>query len=279
MENLVLKIRLVKSFFTGEYCLKNDKGKRLTCWFNEYDETVVGEFVKLQTNIGNFVYHKNQPNLLYEYYGDDESVYVYKLTEERYYLQIECTENFSLVQLYRSDGSSVTIAALEDVYPIGNDLIAAKEFCGNWGILDKDLNWQVYPVYDEIYEFRNGFVCALIEKDITTDLLSVDENGNMYFINVEGFAADFLTPELIRSSKNRLYGVCNTKGEKILNIEYDDISLCGRHFIVRKKDLYGLADLTGKILYECKYYQILKTEDGFELVTRQIIDTRERITI
>ena len=80
-------------------------------------------------------------------------------------------------------------------------------------------------------------------------------------------------------SKNKKYGVYNTKGEKILDIAYDDIRLIGNHFILQIRDLYGLADITGKVLCECEYYRIWKAENGFELVTRKIIDTTEHIVV
>lgn len=279
MESVVSKIRFVRSFFTGEYCLKTDKGKRLTKWFKEYDRTVIGDFVKVETDIGTFIYHKKQAGLLYEQYGDDEDTYVYKLTEDIYYMQINCSDYMSLVQLYKSDGIVINMSALEDVCPIGNDLIAAKEFCGNWGILDKDLNWKVSPIYDEIYEFRNGFASGLIRENYTTDLISVDENGDLHIVNVEGYAVDYLTPDIIRTTKNNKCGAYNTKGEKILDIVYDDINVLRNHFVLKKRNLYGIADITGKILYECKYFQIYKTEKGFKLVTRQIIDTEQDITV
>lgn len=273
MEKVASKIRLAKNFFTGEYCLKTDKGKRLTCWFKTYEERLAGDFVKLETNLGKFVYHKNQAELLYECYQDNEEVYVYKLTDDIYYLQINCLQRCSLVRLYRADGISINMSLLEDIVPIGNDLIAAKEIEGKWGILDKDLNWNIYHVYDEIFDFRNGFAFARIEDEDTTDLLSVDEKGNIYIVNVDGYVVDYPYMNLMPTRKNDKLGVYNTEGQKVLDFEYDDIRFLGNHLVLKKDNLYGLADMTGKILYECRYYRISKTENGFKLVTRQVIET------
>lgn len=279
MENVVSKIRLAKKFFKDEYCLKTDKGKRLTCWFKTYEETLRGDFVKLETDIGTFVYHKNQPELLYENYVYGEEAHIYKLTDDIYYLQVNCSECCSLVQLYYSSGICTNMSALEDVCPIGNDLIAAKEVCGQWGILDKDLNWQVYPIYDEIYDFRNGFAFAIIEDEYTTDLLSVDEKGNIYIVTVDGHVVDYPYNDFVITRKNDKFGVYNTEGRKVLDFEYDDISFLRNHIILKKNNLYGLADMTVKILCECKYYRIIKTETGFELVTRKVVETTEYITV
>ena len=87
MEKTLSKVQLTRNFFTGEYCIKTDKGKRLTRWFGAYEETVVGNFVKLETDKGVFVYHKNQAELLYGHYNECGFVFVDKLTEEIYYLQ------------------------------------------------------------------------------------------------------------------------------------------------------------------------------------------------
>lgn len=279
MENTLPKIRLAKSFFTGKYCLKTDKGIRLTCWFKTYDETVIGDFVKFETEIGNFIYHKGHINLLYEQYGDDEEVYVHKLTEEIYYIQINCLNYMSLIQFYKADGTEITQFALEDVYAIGKNLIAAREFCGKWGILDKDLNWKIHFTYEDIFDYRDGSITGYRSERDTTDIIIIDENGNIHIVNVDGYVVEYLTNDLVVSKKGKKKGIYNTKGEKILDIAYDNVNFVDKHIILTNDDLKGIADITGKILYECKYYQISKTEDGFDLVTRKMIDTTEHITV
>lgn len=271
MENTVSKVRLVKRFFLGRFCLKTGKGKRLTAWFKSYDETVVGDFVKLETDIGVFVYHKNNQTLMYEKYDEDEEVYVDKLTEDLYYMKVDCSGYTSLIQFYRSNGAIVNMSMLEDVCAIGNNLIAAKEFLGKWGILDKDLNWIVHPTYEDIFEFVNRHAHGYISETDTTDLISLDKNGNISIVNVDGYCVQLPTPELIVVSKNKKYGVYNTNGEKILDIVYDKIRFEGNHFVIRINDLFGLADITGKVLRECKYDRIWKTENGFELITTEHI--------
>lgn len=278
MENEVSKIWLVKSFFGCKYCLKTDRGRRLTNWFVDYVKTIAGDLVKLETDIGTFVYHKNNQQLLYEQYGEDEQVNIYKVTENIYSLEVECSDGYSLVELYRSAGDIVNTSVLEGAYHMGNNLIAAKEFLGNWGVLDENSNWKISPIYEAIFEFTNGFATGYISESDSTDLISLDQNGNLHIVNIDGYVAQKLTKELVVSVKNKKQGVYNTKGEKILDIAYDRIKLEGSHFILIKDDLFGLADVTGNILYKCKYYRICKTENGFAIVTRKIIDTTEYIT-
>lgn len=279
MENTVLKVRLTKGSFNGRYCLKTDKGKRLTGWFANYDETVTGDFVKLETDVGTFVYHKNQPKLLYEQYDENEQAYIYKLTEDIYYLEVDCSAFASLIQLYKVDGSIINMSAIEDVCPIGNDLFAAKEFFGDWGILDKDLNWRVYPIYEEMFECINGIATGYIRESDTTDLISVDGNGDIRIVNVDGYVVQVLTKDFVISKKDDKKGIYNTKGEKILDFAYDGIRMLENHFILTNNHLDGLADITGKILCECKCYQIGKTEQGFELVIRKVVETTEYIIV
>lgn len=279
MENVVSKIRLAKSFFTGRYCLKAEKGRRLTGWFKEYDQTDTGDFVSVETDIGTFIYHKNQEELLYEQYEKNEEAYMYKLTETIYYLQIYCSDNTSLLQFYKADGNSINMPALEDAYPIGNDLIAVKEFLGKWGILDENLNWKIHFTYEDIFEFIGKIAIGYRSESDTTDLIDVDENGNINIVNVDGYVLKFLTKELVVSKKGKKKGVYNTKGEKVLDFVFDDIYLANNHFILTNDELMGLADITGKILRECNCYNIVKTEKGFKLVTRQIVDTEEYTTV
>lgn len=279
MNKNVVGVKLVKNSVLDKFCLKTNRGTRLTDWFKSYDEKAIGDFVKLETDVGTFVYHKNKQELLYEVGDEDEEVYVYKLTEDIYYMQVDCSDYTSLIQFYRPNGDHINMPVLEDVCPIGNDLIAAKEFLGKWGVLDKDLNWLIRPTYEEIFEFVNGYASGYRSESDTTDLISLDENSNILIVNVDGYCVQHLTRELVVVRKNKKHGVYNTKGEKILDIVYDKINLIGKHFVLLVNDLFGLADISGKVLRECKYYQIWKTKNGFELITRKIIDTTEHIVL
>ncbi len=279
MENVVSKIQLSKSFFTEKYCLKTQKGRQITGWFKDYTQSDIGDFVKIETDIGIFIYHKSQTELLYDQHDEHEDAYVYKLTDDIYYLEINCSNFTTLIQLYRADGTAMNMSVMEDACPIGNDLIAIKEFCGKWGILDKDLNEKVYPTYEEIFDFTNGIATGYRSESDTTDLISVDEKGDIHIVNVDGYVLQILTKDFVISKKGDKKGVYNTKGEKILDFEYDGIRMVANHFVLTNNHLDGLADTTGKILCECKYYQIGKTEQGFELVIRKVVETTEYITV
>lgn len=274
----VAKIRLSRSFFTGKYCLRTDKGKRLTKWFKEYDEIRIGNFIQLETDVGTIVYHKNGSDLLYENYGY-EDVYMYKLTEDKYYLKVNGMGFSAVIQLYNPDGSSINMEPIADIYSIGNDLIAVQEFSGKWGILDENLNCKVDAIYEEIFEFRNGFAIGYKSENDTTDLIALDQTGEIHITNVDGCVVEHLSKNLVVTCKNKKHGVYDTNGKRILYIVYDNIQFVRNHFILKRGEMFGLADLTGKVLYDCKHYRISETKYGFEIVTRQITDTTEYITV
>lgn len=279
MEKVASKIRLAKCFFTGEYCLKTNKGKRLTRWFKTYDEDDTGDFVLLETNIGTFLYHKNKPEVLYENYRDGEGVYFYKLTEELYCLETTASDHAPFIWLYHSNGDKIDMPVLEDIGPLAGDLIYAREYGGKYGMLNEQLNWKVQPCYEEIYDHIKGIFAGLRSETHTTDLIRIDKNGKVHIVNIDGYIGEEFTQGLVATKKNRKWGVYNTRGEKILDIAYDNIWFRGTYFSLQNAGLYGIADITGKILCDCKYYRIKKTETGFELVTRQVIDITEHITV
>lgn len=280
MENTGVKIRLAKSFLRGAYCLKTDTGKRLSGWFKDCVERVAGDFVLLETDIGAFVYHKNQPELLFENDFKGECIYIYKLTEKIYCLETEGTDHAPWIWWYSANGDKLAMPVGTEVSVIKGNLIYARLYDGKCGVMDENLNWKILPCYDDIYDHIEGFIAGVKTETHTTDLMSIDENGKVSdAVSINGYIGEALTKELVSTSINRKYGVYNTKGEKILDIEYEDIWRRGNYLILKQKGLYGLADMTGKILYECKYYKISKTETGFELVTRQVTETTEYITV
>ena len=281
MEKLVSKIRLVKSWFTGKYSLKTQKGKRITQWFDLYlfYDRSIGDFVRLETDIGTIIYHKQQENLLYFGQVKDEYAYIYDLNEDVYYLQIESPEYSDRIRLYYSNGEETGVTTLEEVYVINKDNIAAKEFCGKWGLLDKELKWKVYPVYDDIFDVNRKIICGVTSNEGTTDVMTINGDSGLDVTTIEGSFVDYLTPWLIRTAKNKKYGVYNIDGEKILDIQYDSIKHTGNYLVISKDGLYGVVDVDGKMICECNYHSIKKTENGFDMVQRQVIDVIEHITI
>ncbi len=281
MKKNVSKTRLVRSLFTGDYCVKTDKNTRITPWFTEYDETTFGDFVKLETDVGIFVYHTNQMNLLYrkdEPVGNEE-VNIRQWRDDLYLLEICDSDHAPFVWLFYPNGELINFPVLQDIYALDNGLIIAQNQSGKFGILDRDLRWKIEPCYADVFDFGEDTIMGLRGETYTTDLITMDEQENLHIVNIEGYISGFITKELLLMLKNSKYGVYTTTGKKILDSAYDRIRRVGNHFILQDKDLFGLADITGKILYECKYYRISQVEGGFEIISRQIIDTKEYMKV
>lgn len=273
-------IRIAKSILLNKYCLKNSNNERITPWFDSYDEHIVGDFVKLVTNVGTFVYNNSKTSLLYEDTRGKEIADIYKLTDEVYYIKISFDDSISLVQLYYANGEAILFPAFEDVCTLKNGMIAVKELMGAWGVLNKELAWKITPMYSDLLDFNSyGYAAGYLEESNSTDLFRIDEHGEIEAINIKGYYSYQLTDEFVVVTQDKKYGVVNINGQSILPIEYDSIVLYLDHFILKANGKYGLADRTGKVIKECNCYKIISEGNKFVAVTRKIVETKVEIVV
>ena len=274
------EVRICKSRFRNKFCLKNSNNMRLTPWFSSYNEMKIGDFVKLVTDKGNFVFNINKSFLLYEAQCRNEAVSLNKLTEEVYYIEISFDNSETLTELYTSKGDSIPFDILEEVFVTPKGLIIAKELLGDWGVLSDGISWATEPKYTDVFDInRYGYAIGYMEESNSTDLIKITADGKVQVVSLEGCYVEQLTEEFILVALNKKYGVFNISGKKIIPIEYDAIIYTNGYFILELNRQYGLANRNGQIVRECNCHKIERQEDKFIVITQKITTIEEEIKV
>lgn len=114
---------------------------------------------------------------------------------------------------------------------------------GKFGVIDRDGQWVVSPIFDEITKFENGY--AITEKDNKKGV--IDKEGNVIIENL--YDKIFAQDNYFELELNKKRGIADKKGNVILGLRYDNCYLRKDGFIsIYNKKGYGLADLKGKVV-------------------------------
>ena len=109
------------------------------------------------------------------------------------------------------------------------------------------------------------FEVTLNQEGVLKRTLAYLENGK--FISklwkVECSSLSVVSTSFIRVTNKSRCGVIDFNGNEILPVIYETLILKGNHFLIKYNGKYGLADNTGKIIFECFYDEILETSDKF----------------
>lgn len=157
--------------------------------------------------------------------------------------------------------------------------LAAFRMKGKYGFINKNHEWEILPVYDQVWPFRNGL--AKVKKggrwlyvnrlgkewhdepldytgsDRKDTLFKKNKNGMWGFINAEG---DWIISPVYEDVKsfseglspvkiNGRWGYINSHGEVIIKPEYDDAFVFSHGYgCVEEKSKYGCVDPSGKLV-------------------------------
>lgn len=143
-----------------------------------------------------------------------------------------------------------------------------------WGIIDSKGNIVIEPQYAEMPIIPNNsqavFICtydvnyetgtyktkAVNEKN--KDIITEYDNVNFIdYINEEGKIS--YVQNVLVAEKDGKFGLVDLKGKKILELEYDEISVLDgvdSSLIIKKDDNIGLCDYEGNIIIGTEYKQI-----------------------
>lgn len=153
---------------------------------------------------------------------------------------------------------------------------------GKWGIINSDGKVIIEPQYDEMPVVPDSsqslFVCTydvdyqagtyktkvVNEKndsiitgyDSVNFIDNIDENGNIYYVN-----------NVLIVQKDGKYGLVNLKGSKVLDAEYDEISILSgvdNSLIIRKDNNIGLCDYSGNIIITPEYKDIIAIGNDYK---------------
>ncbi len=158
------------------------------------------------------------------------------------------------------------------------------------GVVDTKGNLVIKPEYTKCtapYVVNNYFICAKdVDGAIRYGVMNTKDQTVINFGN-EAICSDYnlgvkCTFELCNQAMEKglfpiksdgKWGIMNTKGEMIINTQYNGVWVDGDMFIIKQKDFYGWCDKSGKIVilpvYRVAYpfgnseYTGVRSEAGF----------------
>ena len=192
-------------------------------------------------------------------------------------------------------GDLVIPAKFDDLRDFKNGQ-ALVNFQGKWGVIDAQGNYLVQPAYLDIHDFENGFYLV---EDFDSNKFYIDLNGEKAFDcpydecysfsgdyarvidgNITGYldkngdildglnftgGTDFNNGYAIVQLGTK-YGIINTRGEKILPVEYDKIKVNENIATCKKNGVYTFFDLKTQSTLRNAYDKATIFEDGYSVV-------------
>lgn len=104
--------------------------------------------------------------------------------------------------------------------------LAAVKLNGKWGYIDQKEELVIQPNYESATSFQDGLAIA---------------------------------------NQNGLFGLINKSGEIVLNLEYDSILKRESYFLLKKANLFGIADKEGRLIRSPQFSN-LETQDNFHFI-------------
>ncbi len=256
-------INLITSKLTKKSWIINQKGKRITEKFKIINKQEYDQFVRLITDKGTYIYHKQRDMILY-HQPKGVKLGLRKLSDNAYAVE----EDFQMVTLYNAQGYRVH--DFEMVLRHGQDGFHVRKD-GKWGVINSDLEWTVTPVFEKPVIYNEYGYATLIKEEKG---LIINKKGETVTQIDNCTDLKFLSEDLIKIGYGKSCGVINLSGQILIPNQFADIEYLQNHLIVLGfDDKKGLYDKNGTKVLECIYDKITPWFDTFiaqQITTVQI---------
>ncbi len=153
---------------------------------------------------------------------------------------------------------------------------------GKWGVINSNGEVVIEPQYDEMPIIPNSsqtiFICTYDvdynEGTYKTKVVNEKNNtiisgyDNIQFIdNVDSNGEIYYADNALIVEKDGKFGLIDLKGNELLNIDYDEISVLNgvdNSLIIKKDDKVGLCDYDGNIIINVEYKEILAIGNDYK---------------
>ena len=140
------------------------------------------------------------------------------------------------------------------IYPNGLYQVSLNH---KYGFIDNDCNEIIPPIYDEVAEFYEGFLC--VTENWKKGVIDIDNKVIIPFIYDE---ITHFGGVLFYVKKDGYWGVVDTLNQVIVPLKYEEVSFfdtCGLLLVVRNEK-YGFVDIQGTEIIACKYDEVFDME-------------------
>lgn len=126
-----------------------------------------------------------------------------------------------------------------------------------YGFIDINCNEIIPPIYDDIAEFQEGFLCAT--KNGKKGIVDIENKTVIPFIydDISHFGG-----LLFYVQKDECWGVVDTLNQVIVPLKYEEVNFfeeCGL-LLVKQNEKYGFVDRQGTEIISCKYDEVFDME-------------------
>lgn len=156
----------------------------------------------------------------------------------------------------------VDVGEYEDIFIADEDIIAAKNKQGKWGMITLQ--------QEEIVPFKYDNISGFSEK-----VSIAYENGEYSFINVEGeiicknqFQEVMPFRESLAAVKeNNLWGYISISGEKVIHCQYEEVKAFSDGLAAVKEDgMWGYINNEGEKVIDFQYHDAYSFSEGVAIV-------------
>ncbi len=271
------KIKVKYGKFTKNSWLVNEKGRRISDKFHLYEEYKLGDFIRLKTSEGYYLYHK-KAGLCFGVY---EHILLSYITPDL--VGIEYNNGLRWrAEIYNLEGE-LLLNNIDSIREMKNGLFAVR-IEGQWGFMNESLNFVIEPLWQKVSDFDEDGHAIVHFKDLKR-LAVINKVGEYVCPPCAYTSAEFINEELLRVNTTGSlailpkYGVITKTGKIIIEPIYKRIILKGDYIIVYDGKYYGLFDTEGNEIFECIYPQIIETDKKFivhDFAKKEILKVKEQ---
>ena len=250
-------MEVVNGFFSRRQWVINSKGKRVT--YKSFDYLFLHESKLVYTVTKHYgdviwVFRKDTEELIYHGIATNRCDNLFG----KYFALRICKDKKTLIV---DENYNIRYAPYISYFDAGQGLAI---ICDNetYSYIKDDFSLAINEKYSYASPF-NIYGFAIVE---TLDKVRqvIDIHGNVVIDNANDVNY-FLNERFIQTyQEDDGYGIIDIKGNRILPNFYSSISVLNEnYFLIEKNGKQGIADLTGKILLEPIYDEIMETQDKY----------------
>ena len=133
---------------------------------------------------------------------------------------------------------------------IFNEDLAPFEMNDKFGFINKNHQWEILPVYDQVWPFRNGI--AKVKK--AGQWILINRLGEeMYDMQLDSYSSAGKSL-LFKKSKDRQWGFVDSKGDWIISPVFDDVKSFSEGLSpVKKNGKWGYINMEGEMVINPDY--------------------------
>lgn len=276
-------MKVVRARFNKKSWVVNSKGKRLTPKYTSITEHNYGPFYLADCRDDFWEIDNPKPARIYVFNEKTEKEADIDFVTSH---QIVCENVFALKSdekwhFYDTQGNLLR-----------NDVTYFHK-CANYPYIIATIDKKAYFLDENMEIITDPFVSVTDFDEFGRSVVRVDEKNQRYAIlsvqdgmflmepwSVECDLLRPLSKDFFRIQRNYCDGVIDTDGKEILPTIYQEIRTCGaNHFLLKYNEKYGLADVTGKTIFECFYDYIMETPDKFAVKDFARLETSKTLEV